>query len=48
MRPLPDSKKIDHNFSTIKSEISTISDKFEIMDEYVKNIDNKTKEPWKR
>jgi len=28
-------QKIDRNFSTIKSEISTISDKFGIMDEYV-------------
>jgi DNA anti-recombination protein RmuC len=46
-------QKIDQNISTVKSELSTIRDKFEIIDQYVgsigatlKNIDNKTKEPW--
>jgi hypothetical protein len=46
-------QKIDQNISTVKSELSAIRDKFEIMDQYfgsmgatLKNIDNKTKEPW--
>jgi acylphosphatase len=46
-------QKIDQNISTVKSELSSIRDKFEIMDQYfgsigvtLKNIDNKTKEPW--
>lgn len=46
-------QKIDQNISTVKRELSTIRDKFEIMDQYVgsigatlKDIDNKTKEPW--
>jgi acylphosphatase len=46
-------QKIDQNISTVKSELSSIRDKFEIMDQKfgsiaatLKNIDNKTKEPW--
>src|SRR5215469_9017769 len=46
-------KKIDQNISTVKTELSSIRDKFEIMDQYIvsivatlKNIDDKTKEPW--
>jgi len=46
-------KKIDQNISTVKTDLSSIMDKFEIMDQYIgsivttlKNIDNKTKEPW--
>ena len=46
-------KIINQNISTVKTELSSIMDKFEIMDQYIgsivttlKNIDNKTKEPW--
>ena len=46
-------QKIDRNISTVTSELSSIKDKFEIMDQKfgsiggtLKNIDNKIKEPW--
>jgi hypothetical protein len=46
-------QKIDQNISMVKSELSSIRDKFDTMDQYfgsigatLKNIDNKTKEPW--
>jgi hypothetical protein len=46
-------QKIDRDILTLNSEISSIKDRFEIMDQKfesigptVKNIDNKIKEPW--